>query len=283
MTPLWSSVSGGARAAVLGTASTGRTLLGADAALRSPVGTSRRLTLLSPDGGTGTTTLTAVVAGLLAARRPGPVLAVDLARGAAGLASRCGSTHALGLDALRSRPVAHTLAQAQDGLPTAPSGLRVIGSGTADGAPWPGAVSDWSGALSAVGRFFEVVVTDAGRRDSDSAVELAAASHVTAIVVRADVASTQAGLALVTAVVDRLPTARTVLVTVSTAGLTASVPAALPAQARRAWVPYDRALARSLDGRLPALSLGTTLALSDVAGLLLDEARGLGDRAGAAS
>lgn len=276
MTSLWSTVAGGARAALLGTSSTGRTLLGADAALRSPVGTSRRITVLSPDGGTGATTLTAVVAGLLAARRTGPVLAVDLARGPASLAGRCGTDHVLGLDALRTRPVARTLAQAQDGLPTTPSGLRVIGSGLAT-------VADWDGALSAVGRFFEVVVTDAGLRDADSAAQLAASSHVTAVVVRADVASTQAGLALVATIAGHHRAARTLLVTVSTAGLTAAVPAALPPGAQRAQVPYDRALARSLDGRVPALGLATTLALSDVAGHLVDQARGLDARAGAAS
>lgn len=283
MTTRWTAVGRGARAAVLGTSASGRTLLGADSALRSPVGTSRRITVLSPDGGTGSTTLTAIVAGLLASRRPGPVLAVDLARGPVSLAARCGAPDALGLDALRTRHAARTLAQAQDGLPTTQSGLRVIGSGAADGCPWPGAVSDWDGALSAIGRFFEVVVTDAGRRDTDSAAQLAASSHVTAVVVRADVASTQAGLALITAIAGRQPAARTVLVTQSTAGLTAAVPGELPVSARRARVPYDRALARSLAGRIPALSLATTLALSDVAGLLLDEARGLGARAGAAS
>ena len=279
MTSLWTTVARSARAAVLGTSSTGSTLLAADAALRSPVGTSRRITVLSPDGGTGSTTLTAVVASLLATRRPGPVLAVDLARGPASLAARCGAHETLGLDALRTRPVARSLAQAQDGLPTAPSGLRVIGSGTADGAPWPADVGEWSGALSAVGRFFEVVVTDAGRRDTGSAVQLAASSHVTVVVVRSDVASTQAGLALVTGIANQHRAARTVLVSMSTAGLTAAVPADLPSGARRAHVPYDRALARSLDGPVPALSLSTTLALSDVAGLLLDEARGLSTRA----
>ena len=283
MASLWTTVARGTRAAVLGTSSTGRTLLAADSSLRSPVGTSRRITVLSPDGGAGSTTLTAVVAGLLATRRPGPVLAVDLARGPASLAARCGTTHVLGLDALRNRSVARTLAQAQDGLPTAPSGLHVIGSGAADGAPWPGAVSDWTRALSAVGRFFEVIVTDAGRRDTDSAAQLAASSHVTAVVVRADVASTQAGLALITSIAGRSPAARTVLVTMSTAGLTAAVPAELPRGARRARVPYDRGLARSLEGPIPALSLATTLALSDVAGHLLDEARGLDARTGAAS
>ena len=283
MTSLRSTVAGGLRAAFLGASSTSRTLLGADSALRSPVGTSRRITVLSPDGGSGATTLAAVVAGLLAARRSGPVLALDLARGSASLAARCGATHALGLDALRARPVVRSLAHAQDGLPTTPSGLCVIGSGDADDAPWPGAVDDWTGALSAVGRFFEVVVTDAGRRDEDSAAQLAASSHVTAVVVRADVASTQAGLAMVATIARRHPAARTVLVTMSTAGLTAPVPVALPAGTGRERVPYDHALARSLVGRVPTLALPTTLALSGVAGHLLDVARGVDTRAGATS
>lgn len=275
-----STVADGVRAAFLGTSSTGRKLLDADAALRAPVGTSRRITVLSPDGGTGTTTLTAVVAGLLALRRTGPVLAIDLARGPASLAARCGAGDVLSLAALRARPVVHTLAQAQDGLPLTASGLRVVGSESADRAPWPGSVADWTQTLSALGRFFEVVVTDAGHRDEDTAAQLASTSHVTAVVVRADVASAQAGLAMIATITSRAPAARTILVTMSTAGLAAAVPGTRPADGRRDRVPYDRALARSLDGRLPSLALPTTLALSEVAGHLLDEARGLDARAG---
>ena len=263
-----------ARAAVLGTSSTGRRLRAVDESVRGPVGTSRRLTVLSADGGVGGTTLAAVAAGLYASRRSGPVLGVDLARGPAGLAARSGVDAPVGLDMLRSRPAVTSLAAARDGIPLAPSGAWVAGSGEAEGASWPGSVPDWQQVLAAVGRFFEVVVTDAGRRTPDDAVALAAGSHATAVVVRPDVASVDAGRALLAAVTEGAPGARALLVVVATGGRTPDAPGVRGAGLDRALhVPYDRAAARSLAGPLSGLGLTTRLALGEVAARLLDDAR----------
>jgi hypothetical protein len=268
-----------ARAAVLGTSSTGRRLRAVDESVRGPVGTSRRLTVLSADGGVGGTTLAAVAAGLYASRRSGPVLGVDLARGPAGLAARSGVDAPVGLDMLRSRPAVTSLAAARDGIPLAPSGAWVAGSGEAEGASWPGAVPDWQQVLAAVGRFFEVVVTDAGRRTPDDAVALAAGSHATAVVVRPDVASVDAGRALLAAVTEGAPGARALLVVVATGGRTPDAPGVRGAGLdgagldRALHVPHDRAAARSLAGPLSGLGLTTRLALGEVAARLLDDAR----------
>lgn len=263
-----------ARAAVLGTSSTGRRLRAVDESVRGPVGTSRRLTVLSADGGVGGTTLAAVAAGLYASRRSGPVLGVDLARGPAGLAARSGVDAPVGLDMLRSRPAVTSLAAARDGIPLAPSGAWVAGSGEAEGASWPGSVPDWQQVLAAVGRFFEVVVTDAGRRTPGEAVALAAGSHATAVVVRPDVASVDAGRALLAAVTEGAPGARALLVVVATGGRTPDAPGVRGAGLDRALhVPHDRAAARSLAGPLSGLGLTTRLALGEVAARLLDDAR----------
>ena len=108
---------------------------------------------------------------------------------------------------------------------------------------------------------------------------LAAGSHATAVVVRPDVASVDAGRALLAAVTEGAPGARALLVVVATGGRTPDAPGVRGAGLdgagldRTLHVPHDRAAARSLAGPLSGLGLTTRLALGEVAARLLDDAR----------
>lgn len=243
----------------------------ADAAVRAPVGTSRRITFLAADGGTGTTTLTASFARLLAARRSGPVLALDAAGGVSGLALRCGADGSLPLEVLARRDRVRSLAQAAEGLPAA-GRLRLAGA-----AAWNRPVPVWNAAHLAIGRFFEVVVTDAGRRTAAEAVALATMSHCVAVVARTDAGSLAAAGELVRhlrAAVPGVPV-RLVAAAVAEDAFPGSAAAAGPAgaDAEPLLVPHDDALASSLGAPLPRTGLPVVTAVTEVAAALLSATR----------
>ncbi|MBL0884838.1 hypothetical protein [Myceligenerans indicum] len=255
--------------AVHGTGTLAMREAAADDAVRAPVGTSRRLTFVAADGGTGTTTTAAACARILASRRGGPVLALDAAGGASGLAVRCGAGELVELGTLTDDEPARTLAEASGRLPRAPHGLRVAGT-----SPWREPVSAWTGAVGAVGRFFEIVVTDAGRRTPGEAVPFAAASHAVAVVARTDAGSLGSAADLVLHLREQAPRTPVVLVAVGVGGPLPGGVAAAP------WpigpphvVPHDHVAAASLATPVPQLAAPTVTALTDLAATLLTCAR----------
>ena len=255
--------------AVRGTGELARAEADADADVRAPVNTSRRLTFLAVDGGTGTTTVAAACARILASRRGGPVLALDAAGGAAGLAVRTGASELVGFDTIADDEPPHDLAEAAGRLPAAPNGLRVAGTSV-----WTSPVSSWSAAVGAVGRFFEIVVTDGGRRSTREALEIASASHALAVVARTDPGSLDAAATLVLRLRAERPDVPTALVASGVGGPLPGGIAAAPWPAGPPLViPHDAAAAASLISPLPQLAPPTMTALTGLAATLLTSAR----------
>ena len=237
-----------------------------DSAVRAPVGTSRRITFLAADGGTGTTTLASAVALAFAHRRTGPVLALDAAGGPSALRARLGFEDVPPLDDVAYGAPVRSLADAREVTREARPGLHLAGA-----SGWAPHLSLWADTAAAVGRFFEVVVTDAGRRTPDDAAGLAAESHVTAVVARTDAGSFAAGRALAETLRGALPGVRVALVLVAVAP--GEPPFVHSAQPGALAVPHDRTAARSLGTPLPQLAAPTRAAVAQTAAHLLTEAR----------
>ncbi|GAA1857594.1 hypothetical protein [Myceligenerans crystallogenes] len=255
--------------AVRGTGDLTRREAAADDAVRAPVNTSRRLTFVAADGGTGTTTIAAACARVLAARRPGPVLATDASGGAAGLGLRCGANALVEFSALTDDEPPRGLADAAARLPLAPHGLRVAGT-----AAWNPPVSEWIGAVNAVGRFFEIVVTDAGQRSAREASAFAAASHAVTVAGRTDAGSLEASAELALRLRAEHPGTAVVLVASGVGGpLPGGIANAPWPAGRPVVVPHDHAAASSLITPLPQLAAPTMTALTQLAAELLTSAR----------
>lgn len=177
---------------LVGSTARSRELVAVDRALRRPVSTSRRISVVQVGGGSGATTLTARTAAVLAARRAGGVLAVDAAAGPTRLAARVGVRAPLDLASAVQRTAGVTkVAEVRSLLPTTSAGLAVVGSG----GQRPAAVEQWRAATANVGRFFDVVLTDWGHRSPDELVQVATLSHVVAVVARADRGDAERALA----------------------------------------------------------------------------------------
>ena len=192
-------------------ASWSRELQEADAAVRTPLALSRRVGVLAVEDGSGTSTVAAALAGLLAQRRRGAVLGVDA--GGGGFRARLGvesDAHDLpdaedddAEDRRASlRASAQSAEEARQGLLEHPSGLQVLDLGRS-GERWPAPVERWSGQVGPIARFYDLVVTDWGTRPwSADLSDAAATSHVAVLVARADRRSAlqaAAGLSLVRA------------------------------------------------------------------------------------
>jgi MinD-like ATPase involved in chromosome partitioning or flagellar assembly len=161
----------------------------ADETVRTGLSLSRRIGVVALDGGSGTTAVAVALSSLLAARRPGPVLAVDAAGGHAGLIGRTvgedpalRATSAAGAD---HRWTASTGSQARSGLPQSGSGPYVLDlAGT---ARVPSAVDTWVQEVTPIARFFDVVVTDWGARGVGlDFAESVTTGHLLVMVSRAD-------------------------------------------------------------------------------------------------
>lgn len=254
------------RAALRGSGRTVQDAATWDAALRAPVATSRRLTLLAADGGTGTSTLGAAVALVLANRRTGPVLTLDAAGGPSALRVRLGVDDPPPLDDVAYGAPARSLTDARELTRAVRPTLHLAGA-----SGWSPHHTLWADAAAAVGRFFEVVVTDAGRRLPDDAAAFAAESHVTAVVARTDAGAFTAGANLVDGIRAAAPHARVVLVLVGVApGAPPFVHTTRPGALT---VPHDRGAAQSLGTPLPQLGARTRAAVAHVGAHLLSEAR----------
>ncbi|MBA8793638.1 MinD-like ATPase involved in chromosome partitioning or flagellar assembly [Friedmanniella endophytica] len=262
---------------LLGGTAAARRLGTDDTRVRTPLTVSRRIAVVSVGGGTGCTTTVAALAGLLARRRRGPVLAVDAAGGQAGLLRRCGS-EAPGepdveaeREAAAIRRTARTAADARQGLARSVSGLHLLDLTEAGRARVPGQV--WGAQVGPVARFFDLVLTDWGTRDAEESATLAAESHLTVVVGRAAPASAAAAATRALELAGSGP-GESVLVLLAdvagtgaptAAGLRAELRTRLPARPERVGnpvapdrdddpvlvLPFDRALAgaEGLDSR----------------------------------
>lgn len=214
--------------------------------IRTAMPTSRRISLLSLAGGTGTSTIAAGAAIVAAARRGTPVLAVDACGAADGLAEGLG----FGADERLTLPdpvraEARTLADASHGLP--PRGhLRYLGLGHPASSSWPVDVDEWRAATASIGRFFPLVFTDWGRRrDLRDIADIARASHAVCLVANADRAGLAGAASLVSAIRGEAHRPDVVVVLVDRSGngvaATRLQLGALDAPVLR--VPFDPALA----------------------------------------
>jgi hypothetical protein len=154
----------GALGAVFGSA-TGRSraLREQDVAVRAPLPLCRRIGFVQLAPGVGGSTLAAGVAGVLARRRAGMVLAVDASPSPHGLLPL------LDVPPGPSVPVhAGTAAEARAALTRAPSGCYTADLRPAAVAlrrsPTAVGVGDWAAGVGGIARFFDVIVTDWGLR-----------------------------------------------------------------------------------------------------------------------
>jgi MinD-like ATPase involved in chromosome partitioning or flagellar assembly len=144
----------------------------------------------------------------------------------------------------------------------------------------PASVDRWFDHLSPITRFFDVVVTDWGRRDARiDLADVAAASHVLCIVARADRHSAEQAAAVVDAVRSRERAPIPVIALVD-AGGTAGAASGIVARSTDAPVvsiPYDPA--RASDDQLSSSGLATRtrLAYGRLAEELMTHAVGGGD------
>ncbi|MGC5169304.1 hypothetical protein ACLQ2Q_01490 [Microbacterium sp. DT81.1] len=220
-----------------------------DRRVRTPLPTSRRVSVLSLAGGTGASSVAAAVAALAAARRARPVLAVDAHGSTHGLAEKLGWGSAERMtapDAVRER--ARTFSEATNGLPHRGS-LHFLGLGRESAAVWPADVAEWREAVAPIGRFFPLVVTDWGRRRELTAVaEIARASHSVCVVAAADRRGLEEAASLVPAmrVEPGAPDVTLVLVDVSDAGGSATRVRLGPLDAPVLRVPFDARLASGI-------------------------------------
>lgn len=223
-----------------------RVLVDLDRRVRTPMATSRRISLLSLAGGTGTSTIAASTAAVAARRRGTPVLAVDACGAAEGLAAGLGFAPDQRLtlpDPVRADP--QTLAEASHGLPPRDH-LRYLGLGHPASASWPASVEEWRASTASIGRFFPLVFTDWGRRrDLRDIADIARASHAVCLVADADRAGLAGATSLVAAIrgESHRPDVVVVLVDRARRGAAATRLRLGESDGRVLRVPFDAALA----------------------------------------
>lgn len=223
-----------------------------DRLIRTPIPTSRRISVFSLVGGAGASTIAAGVATLAARRRASPVLAVDAAGARYGLADRLGRSEQrlTDMDALNADP--QSFADAARAL-VHEGDLHYLGLGHPDSAAWPSDVGEWQASAGPTGRFFPLVVTDWGRRrDLRAIADITRVSHAVCLVAPADRAGLENAAMLVPALRGEPAAPEVVLVLVDRtgegAGATRVRLGALDARVLR--VPFDPALSEgSAPGR----------------------------------
>lgn len=126
-----------------------------DASIRGILPTNRRIGFVSLSPRVGATTLARQVLSVVAARRPDPALAVDVAGGQSDLGSRLGVGVTPADD---TRAGARTSADALAGLPAGP-GWYALRPATPEGP-----VPAWLSEAAPIARFFDITITDFGVR-----------------------------------------------------------------------------------------------------------------------
>jgi MinD-like ATPase involved in chromosome partitioning or flagellar assembly len=244
-----------------------------DRRVRTPLPTSRRVSVLSLAGGTGASSVAAAVAALAAARSGRPVLAVDAHGSTHGLAAKLGwegGERRTATNALRER--ARTLSEATSGL-TCRGSLHFLGLGHENAAVWPADVVEWRDAVAPIGRFFPLLVTDWGRRRELAALaEIARASHSVCLVAAADRRGLEEAAALVPAMRAQpgAPDVTLALVDVSGAGASATRVRLGSLDAPVLRVPFDPRLASGIGAGRRTRRAWLAIAATVIAGRALD-------------
>ncbi len=231
----------GLRALFGSTAGAVSELTAADRVISTALPLSRRVGVVSLHGGSGTTTVASTLAGVIGRRRAGPVLAVDAAGGAAGLARRFDGSAAPDLAAAAVRATARSLTQARAGLAVTETAVSLLD--LAQPGRRPASAADWRAQVSPVARFFDLVVTDWGVRPTAmDLVDVATTGHVLVVVARADRHAAAAASGAVEALLAATTQSSPVLVLVDVARTADHVAVGL-----RRWLgvpvqllPYDR-------------------------------------------
>jgi MinD-like ATPase involved in chromosome partitioning or flagellar assembly len=180
-------------------------LVALDEAITRPLATSRRIAFLHLDGGVGCSTLAAGVVDVLASRRgrrAGRVAVVDAAGSLHGVGEASGVPAADRVTpASLVRASARRYADAVDGLSSTSSGALYVGLGRADSAHWPATGQEWGDEVDGIARFFDLVVTDWGRRVSRPTIAgIAESSHAVCLVSSSERASLERALAVAPAI-----------------------------------------------------------------------------------
>ncbi len=269
----WRSTAALALSGVFGSSSAlTQELVESDTVLRAPLALSRRIGFVQLRGGSGASSTAAYVASLLAHRRSGMVLGVNVSAGERQLLSQTGLNGTARPRDAERRERARTAKDARAGLPLTASGLYGLDL-TRDGVAAP--AGDWFQAVTPIARFYDVVCTDWGVRQPQLDLrQVAAASHVVCLVARADRHAAEEAAAVAPALADTENRPRVVLALVDvghtgtrTARLLAAqleVPVlSLPYEAQQSGVPPVTSR------RLPAR---TRLAHTRLATVLMAEA-----------
>lgn len=205
MSRLRSALAAAPTAVFSSTAARARELESADRVIRAPLSLSHRIAFTQLTGGTGASAVSAYIAGLLAHRRPGPVLGVNASGGRQTLLWHAGVSEAdedavaaaLAEAPRRLRP--GSFADASAGLLRSAGGLYTLDV-RADGARIAATEADWATPVAPITRFYDVVCTDWGvRRPELDLGGVAAGSHTVCLVARADRSSLEEAVAVTAA------------------------------------------------------------------------------------
>lgn len=244
----------------------------ADAVLRAPLALSRRVGFVHLRGGAGASTAAAHVASLLARRRTGMVLAVNAAAGERHVLTQAGVPAPGGSREADRRLRPGSAADARAGLGVSGSGLYGLdltrdrlsaGAGT------------WFEAVSAIARFYDVVLTDWGVRDRRVDLrQVAVASHVVCLVARADRYAAEEAAALVPALQEVEDRPRLMLALVDVGRTGGSTAARLARQLAVPVLPIPYEPLRALEEPPPSRGLPapSRLAAIRLAGTIMAEA-----------
>jgi MinD-like ATPase involved in chromosome partitioning or flagellar assembly len=234
-------------------------LITSDALLRSPLALSRRIGFVQLRGGSGASSTAAYVASMLARRRTGMVLGVNVSAGEANMLWQAGLTRSVAggerNEHRRSHPV--SAADARAGLPVSGTGLLGLDLARDHLAASAGT---WFEQVTPIARFCDLVITDWGVRHRQVDLrQVARASHVVCLVARADRYPAEEAAALVAALAEVEDQPSVVLVLVDVGRTAERTPQLLRGQlpVPVLSIPYDprRAQARPVASRnLPSSS-----------------------------
>ncbi len=249
-------------------------LTASDALLRSPLPLSRRIGFVQLRGGSGASSTAGYVASMLARRRTGMVLAVNASAGGTNLLWQAGLTMsaAAGVPDRHRRAHPASAADARAGLPVTGTGLIALDLARDHLAAGAGT---WFEQVTPIARFYDLVITDWGVRHPQVDLrQVARASHVVCLVVRADRYSAEEATALIPALSEVEDQPRVVLALVDVGRTAERTPQLLRSQLEvpLLTIPYDplRAAARPVDSR--QLPTRTRLAHTRLCTALMAEA-----------
>jgi hypothetical protein len=247
------------RALLCSAAALHRRHLAWDDAIRTPVAAVRRIGVVHLAAGAGATTLAREMVRVAVARRPGPVLAVDLADTGA-LAGRLGVT---GTTSLGGRMLVSTSAQAHEAAHRIGPAAWAVRPDAAGGAR-----AAWARDVAPVVRFHEIALTDFGRRDPERNLdELVALCDAVCLVAPAQRGPAEAARAVAEAIEAIPEHPLTAIALIDRHRAARGVPRAVQAHTRLpvVVVPHDPGLERGGAAR----HLGTRRALLRLAALLI--------------